>query len=96
MLFCGDVPAAFNWTTQTSTKQSSTGWISMTGVAPNYRGIGLGMITILCGMQYLKSKGISVINLEVDSQNDPAIKIYSKLGFEKVRETTWYEKPLLN
>ena len=96
LLFCGDVPAAFNWTTRTSAKESSTGWISMTGVAPNYRGTGLGMTTILCGMQYLKSKGVSKINLQVDSQNNHAIKIYSKLGFEKIAETTWYEKSLLS
>ena len=35
-----------------------------------------------------------MIELEVDSTNAPAIKIYTSLGFVTVSEVDWWEKSL--
>ncbi len=90
----GDRPAAYNWTLRASGERRSTGWISMTGVHPDYRGYGLGKAVVACGIQYLKSRGVDAIELEVDSANAPATKLYKGLGFDVVGETVWYEKRL--
>jgi mycothiol synthase len=66
----------------------------MTGVHPNYRGLRLGRAVVLAGMHYLKSKNISGIELEVDSENIPATKLYNSIGFRKINQTYWYEKSM--
>jgi len=83
---------AYNWTMTASGDAGSTGWIAMTGVHPDYTGRGLGRAVVVAGMHYLKAKGVDGIELEVDSENVPARALYLKLGFEKIRETLWYEK----
>lgn len=85
-------PAAYNWTMISADDSRATGFISMTGVHPDYRGRGLGKAIVAAGMQYLKGQGVDCIELEVDSDNAPARELYLKLGFRKVRETLWYEK----
>ncbi|MDA0769516.1 MAG: hypothetical protein BZY79_03815 [SAR202 cluster bacterium Casp-Chloro-G4] len=85
-------PAAYNWTMISASESKATGFISMTGVHPDYRGKGLGRAIVAAGMQYLKAQGVDSIELEVDSENTPARELYLKLGFKKVHETLWYEK----
>jgi len=89
-----DRPAAYNWTLISSNDQQSTGFISMTGVHPDYRGNGLGTAIVTAGIEYLKSKNVDCVELEVDSDNTPARELYLKLGFKKMREAVWYEKHL--
>ena len=86
--------AGYNWTMESHNGPSSVGWVAMTGVHPNYRGLSLGRAVVLAGMHYLKSKNISEIELEVDSENIPATKLYSSIGFKKINQTHWYEKNL--
>lgn len=88
--------AAYNWTMISSNHNKATGFISMTGVHPDYRGKGLGRAIVAAGMQYLKGQGVDSIELEVDSDNAPARELYLKLGFKKVHETLWYEKNFSN
>ena len=88
-------PAAYNWTMISANSTKATGFISMTGVHPDYRGKGLGRAIVAAGMQYLKGQGVDSIELEVDSDNAPARELYLKLGFTKVHETLWYEKKFL-
>ena len=35
-------------------------------------------------------KNISEIELEVDSENIPATKLYDSIGFKKINQTYWY------
>jgi mycothiol synthase len=86
--------AGYNWTMEAHNGPSSVGWVAMTGVHPNYRGLSLGRAVVLAGMHYLKSKNISGIELEVDSENIPATKLYNSIGFRKINQTYWYEKNL--
>ena len=90
----GSRPAGYNWTLRASNGVRAVGWIAMTGVHPDYRGRGLGTAVVLAGMEYLKNTGVDGIELEVDSENVPATKLYANLGFKKVDQTVWYEKRL--
>ena len=76
---------------RTPAGKGSTGWIAMTGVHPNYRGVGLGKAIASSGVTHLYATGMSTIELEVDSENTKAINIYQSLGFKKLTENMWYE-----
>lgn len=91
MVMDGERVAAYDWTLQSLGSARSIGWISMTGVHPDYRGKGLGTLVVTAGLDHLKSNGVDSVELEVDSENVPARELYLKLGFKKLRETAWYE-----
>jgi len=70
------------------------GRISMLGTDPDYRGRGVGKRTLLAGLAYLKSKGVRVAELTVDSENEVACALYQSIGFEVRAGTLWYEKAI--
>lgn len=86
----GDI-AAYNWTVRPAGPGGKLGCIAMTGVHPQYRGMGLSRPTVLVGMRWLVSQGVEVIELEMDSSNLSAARVYESLGFEKVSDTAWFE-----
>jgi ribosomal protein S18 acetylase RimI-like enzyme len=45
-------------------------------------------------LEYLRAKGVTGVELEVDAANGPARELYLGLGFRKVAETVWYEARL--
>ena len=83
--------AAYNWTVRPAGPGGVLGRIAMTGVHPDYQGRGLSRPTVLAGMQWLNSQGVSTIELEMDSSNLSAARVYESLGFERVSSTVWYE-----
>ena len=70
------------------------GRISMIGVDPDHRGSGIGKQVLLAGLAYLKSKGLSVAQLTVDSENTVAVTLYRSIGFKACDSHLWYEKKL--
>jgi len=68
------------------------GQILMLGVDPHYRGKGIGEKLVLAGLTRLKSKGLQVAELTVDSENKTACALYQAIGFEVKANTFWYEK----
>jgi mycothiol synthase len=68
------------------------GRILMLGVAPDYRGKGIGRELVMAGLTRLKSKGLGIAELTVDSENKTARALYQSLGFEVQANTLWYEK----
>jgi mycothiol synthase len=70
------------------------GRILMLGVPPDYRGKGIGKKLVLAGITRLKSKGLQVAELTVDSENKAACALYKSLGFEVQTSTLWYEKTI--
>ena len=87
----GDDVAAYNWTIRPAGPEGKLGRIAMTGVHPAYRGMRLSRPTVLAGMRWLASQGVELIELEMDSSNLSAARVYESLGFEKVSDTVWYE-----
>ncbi|MDC0034781.1 GNAT family N-acetyltransferase [Chloroflexi bacterium] len=88
--------AGYNWTMESHNETSAVGWVAMTGVHPDYRGLRLGRAVVLAGMHYLIAQNVHNIELEVDSENIPATNLYESIGFKKVSQTHWYQKDLLS
>ena len=84
----------YNWTLFANKNNDSIGWISMTGVEPDYRGKSLGRSIVLMGMHDLIKRGANCIELEVDSENVRARELYLSLGFVKSAESIWFELDL--
>ena len=84
----------YNWTSLAESNTGLVGRIEMTGVHPGMRGRGLGKAVVSAGLVYLRSKGTVRVELEVDSANTAAIKLYEGLGFQYTGPTYWYEKRL--
>ena len=68
------------------------GPIFMLGVDPDYRGKGIGKRVLLAGLARLKSKGLQVAELTVDSENKVACALYKSIGFKVQTSNFWYEK----
>ena len=54
------------------------------GVFSEYRNRGIGKGLFEAVFQYMRENGVGTLNLEVREDNIPAIRLYEKLGFEKV------------
>jgi mycothiol synthase len=68
------------------------GRILMLGVAPDYRRKGMGKKLVLAGLAHLRSQGLQVAELTVDSDNKAACALYRSIGFEVQANTFWYQK----
>jgi mycothiol synthase len=94
----GDRPVGYCWTeidpAETAAMGARKGGIYMLGVDPDYRGRGIGKRALLAGLAHLKSKGIDVAKLTVDSQNAAACALYESGGFKISSTSVWYEKAL--
>jgi mycothiol synthase len=99
ILICeGDRPIGYCWTAieprENAVLGTNKGRIYMLGVDPDYRGRGIGRRALLAGLAYLKSRGMEVAELVVDSQNPAACALYESGGFRVSSTTAWYEKGL--
>jgi len=93
----GDKAIGYCWvgtTFENGVPSARVGRILMLGVVPNYRGKGIGKKLVLAGITRLKSKGLQVAELTVDSENKAACALYKSLGFEVQTSTLWYEKTI--
>ena len=67
------------------------GWIDTIGVLKPLRRKGIGTSLISRGMHYLKSKGMTEVELGVDDLNQTeAVKLYEKVGFKVIRKDLTY------
>ena len=60
------------------------GHIVTLNVAPKFRHKGVATLMLHEIGSFLKQRSITQIRLEVREDNNPAIKLYSKLGYEKI------------
>jgi len=92
----GNRVIGYCWTRITCEAEATTGerrgQIFMLGVDPDYRGKGVGKGVLLAGLSYLKSKGLQVVELTVDSTSKAACSLYHSVGFEISSSSLWYEK----
>jgi len=95
LIYEGDKAIGYCWTgisCEEGVPSIRKGRILMLGVGPDYRGKGTGKKLVLAGLAHLKSKGLQVAELTVDSENKAACALYQSLGFEVQANTFWYEK----
>jgi [ribosomal protein S18]-alanine N-acetyltransferase len=59
-------------------------------IDPHYRRRGIGTMLLESAHNFLKERGFQTILLEVAVRNDPALKLYQKLGYEYIRTKKRY------
>ncbi len=55
------------------------------GTARNHRRSGVAKGLMERAMELFRKSGVTMVYLEVKANNEPAIKLYEKLGFERTR-----------
>ena len=91
----GDKVVGYCWTgiiCEGGVTSERKGRIFMLGVDLDYRGKGIGKRVLLAGLARLKSKGLQVAELTVDSENKAACALYKSIGFKVQTSSFWYEK----
>lgn len=71
--------AGFHWTKQ---HDADHGEVYVVGVSPSAQGHGLGQLLTLAGLHHLAGLGCREVLLYVESDNDPAVRLYRRLGFD--------------
>ena len=90
----GDKVVGYCWVliTHEATTDERRGQIRMLGVDPRYRRRGIGKRVLLAGLDHLKNKGLRIVELTVDSENNAACALYQSAGFKIWASSLWYEK----
>ena len=78
-----DKVVGYCWTRIEEGPRGITGFISMMGTHPQYRGRGLGEAVMRAGVSYLRGAGVARADLSVDGGNPSAIKIYKSWRLQK-------------
>ena len=81
----GDRLLGFHWTKQHS---PDLGEVYVVGIDPAAQGQGLGKLLTLAGLHHLRDRGVSEVLLYVESDNAPAVAVYSGLGFRHAHADT--------
>ena len=68
----------FHWT---KVHSPGSGEIYVLGIAPEGQGRGLGTVLTLAGLHHLAGRGVDEVHLYVESDNAPAVALYTGLGF---------------
>ena len=68
----------FHWTKQHS---PDLGEVYVVGIDPAAQGRGLGKQLVIAGLRHLAERGVREVLLYVESDNEPAVRLYSGLGF---------------
>jgi mycothiol synthase len=70
----------FHWT-KVHDEEPAHGEVYVVGVSPRAQGSGLGRLLTLTGLHHLASLRLQEVILYVESDNAPAVAVYSRLGF---------------
>jgi mycothiol synthase len=68
------------------------GEVYVLGVHPAYQGGGLGRGLTIAGLQWLRGHGLGRAMLYVEGDNEPALAVYSGLGFAPWRTDVMYRR----
>lgn len=78
------------WTSASTKGPRRTGRIEMMGVLPSHRGRGLGARLVARSFAQLYAADVRDVDLDVDAENAPALKLYADHGFVRTAASTWY------
>lgn len=77
--------------TITVTEQEQSTTLSGFAVHPSYQGKGYGKDILSYMVHTLITKGVSTIELDVETKNNNALKLYTQCGFEIITKYDYYE-----
>ncbi len=80
LVVCGGEPVG---TVQGLRDRNGLGAIQNLGVVAAHRGRGLGEALLLRALQGFREAGLTRGMLEVTAQNEPAVRLYQRLGFRR-------------
>nr|WP_245812074.1 mycothiol synthase [Actinophytocola xinjiangensis] len=84
-----DRVVGFHWT---KVHPDGIGEVYVVGVDPDAQGGGLGTALTLVGLRHLRESGIDEIILYVESDNAPAVAVYTRLGFTVAETDVSYQR----
>ena len=70
-----------------------TGWVSQMGVRPAWRKRGVGGALLSEVMSRFQASGLGWAALEVSTENRQALCVYQRLGFERYKRRTSFQRP---
>ncbi len=65
----------------------------LVGVDPRSPVRGLGRPLTAVGLNHLQGRGLDTVMLYVESDNEPALKLYRRFGFERYQSDVVYARP---
>lgn len=80
--FDGDEPIGIVKSGVRNINGQKVSWNGGTGVAKNYRSKGIGKLLIEKSLSIYKEEGVEIATLEAISQNEAAIRLYERFGYE--------------
>jgi mycothiol synthase len=88
----GEGLSGFHWTKR---HDARLGEVYVVAIDPAAQGRGLGKVLTLAGLHHLRDAGLSEVLLYVESDNAPAVRVYSGLGFDHADQDTHvqYRRP---
>jgi ribosomal protein S18 acetylase RimI-like enzyme len=84
--------AAYCWTHREG--PDGPGIVGMVGTQPGRQGQGHGKVVTGAGIDRLLSLGAAPVQITVDRDNEPAVRLYRGLGFELDWRSLWFELDL--
>ncbi|MGD9988830.1 mycothiol synthase [Pseudonocardia sp.] len=88
----GDRLLGYHWTKvhPAGPEGPAIGEVYVLGVDPAAQGRRLGGALTIAGLEHLRSQGLDAVMLYVESDNDPAVAVYRRLGFTPWRVHSMY------
>ena len=77
-----DRPLEYCGTVQGLRDHAGMGAIQNLGIIPGHRDQGLGSILLLKALEGFRAAGLGRVHLEVTAENDGAIRLYRRMGFQ--------------
>ncbi|MFH7818099.1 GNAT family N-acetyltransferase [Neobacillus thermocopriae] len=84
LAFHGENPVAILVNGIRTLNGKKTAWNGGTGIAPEYRGKGVSRLLMEEAMKIYEKEGIEVATLEAIKENERAIRLYKRFGYEIV------------
>ncbi|MFD0692706.1 GNAT family N-acetyltransferase [Paenibacillus sp. GCM10027628] len=78
----GDTPVGFVANGFRTYHGQKKAWNGGTGIIPDYRGRGIGKLLIEQSLRLYREQAVHVAVLEAISQNERAIRLYEKMGYQ--------------
>lgn len=84
----------FHWTKVHRDEDPPYGEVYVVAANPKAAGRGLGTVLTNVGLRHLNDCGVDEVILYVDGDNDPAVALYERMGFEVRRTEVQYRGPV--